>query len=290
MATASQSKITIYFSLAKLGIIAGNMITAAGGFSLGARGAVNLPLFAATLLGLALIIGSACVLNNYIDRRADAKMPRTKNRPLANGAIPIRHALIYSCILGLLGVVCLFLFTPLLSLTVAVLGFAIYVVFYSYLKYHTMHATLIGTLAGATAPLVGYCSAAKTFELGTLIFFFLMVFWQMAHFYAIAIFREKEYAAASIPVFPIKKGIQKTKIHILFYILAFTATGTLFTFAGYLNNLFLLAVCFFGVSWFVYGLKGLKADNDLLWARKMFFFSLMVIIGICASIPFSFPH
>ena len=108
-----------YCLLTKPGIILGNVITTAGGFALAAQGNFPLLLFCATMLGLSLIIGSACVFNNYIDRVADEKMDRTKNRALARGDIPAKNALIFGAALGVLGAWILFQMTNLNSCTVS---------------------------------------------------------------------------------------------------------------------------------------------------------------------------
>ncbi len=206
-----------FLLLTKPGIIAGNALTAAAGFALGSSHLFQPWLFLAALAGLSLIIGSACVLNNYIDRKADQKMERTKTRALAVGTISTRHALLFSLILGVSGTLILFFFVNLLSAAAALFGFIAYIGIYSFSKYHTVHGTLIGSLAGAVPPIVGYTAASNRFDLIAIIFFTMLVFWQMPHFYAIAIYRLKEYQAASIPVLPAKRGIQAAKIQMILY-------------------------------------------------------------------------
>lgn len=191
--------------LTKPGIILGNVITTAGGFALASRGDIDFRLFFLTLIGLSFVIASSCVFNNYIDRHVDAKMGRTKNRALATGEISIKNALIFGMLLGLIGVWILFVYTNPLTVSIALAGFLIYVFPYSFGKYRTTYGTLIGSVAGATPPLVGYCAVTNSFDLGALILFFVVVFWQMPHFYAIAIYRFKDYAKAGIPVLPVKK-------------------------------------------------------------------------------------
>ncbi len=178
-----------YVLLVKPGIVMGNAITAAGGFALASNGFFYLPLFLATLVGLSLIVASGCAFNNYIDREADQKMTRTQNRPLATGSIPVRTAVTIAVILGLLGAFLLALFVNLLSLCIALIGFTVYVLFYSVLKYRTTHATLIGSIAGAVPPVVGYCAVTHHLDTGALLLFLMMALWQMPHFFAIAIYR-----------------------------------------------------------------------------------------------------
>ena len=105
------SVIKRYYTLVKPGIIYGNAFTAIGGFLLASRGDINVGLLVMTLIGLSLIVASGCVFNNYIDRDIDGLMERTKSRVLVRGLVPLRSALIYATLLGLLGVCTLFLYT-----------------------------------------------------------------------------------------------------------------------------------------------------------------------------------
>lgn len=279
-----------YCLLTKPGIIMGNAITTAGGFALASRGSFNFLLFLATLIGISLVIASACVFNNYIDRVADEKMERTKNRALAKGAISSRSAILFAIVLGFMGIFTLSFFSNILALGIALFGFFVYVVLYSFSKYHSIHGTLIGSIAGAVPPVVGYCAARNSFDSGALILFVMIALWQMPHFFAIAIYRLKDYAAASIPVLPLKKGMHATKIQMTYYIIAFTGVAcTLFAF-NYVGYAFLIVASILGLAWLMLCIKGFKSNNDQLWARKMFIFSLVVVMGICFAIPFSTIH
>lgn len=276
-----------YVNLTKPGIIMGNSLTAAAGFSLASIETFNFGLFLAMLEGLALIIASACVFNNYIDRELDGKMERTKNRPLVLGYVSPKAAIIYAIMLGLLGTLILALFTNLLTVCIALLGVFVYVIAYSFLKYYTTYGTLVGSIAGAVPPVVGYCAVTNYFDRGALLLFIMIVMWQMPHFYAIAIRRLKDYANASIPVHPVKKGVRSTKVHMFFYIVAFMLTPILLTFFGYTGYLFLGVLTFLSLVWLIMCLKGFKASCDKIWARQMFIFSLVIVMAICVVIPFS---
>lgn len=279
-----------YCLLTKPGIIFGNVITTVGGFTLASKGKFNFWLFLATIIGLSLVIASACVFNNYIDRDLDKKMSRTKNRALALGLISEQRAIIFAIFLGLTGTLLLFLFTNLLTVSIALFGFFVYVILYSFSKYHSIHGTLIGSIAGAVPPVVGYCAVSNRFDLGALILFAMIALWQMPHFFAIAIYRLEDYAAASIPVLPIKKGIQVTKFHMMLYIAAFIAVSFLLTMFGYTGFSFLIVAAFLGFSWLGLSIKGFRCKDDKLWARKMFLFSLIIVMGLCIAIPFTSLH
>lgn len=267
--------------LTKPGIILGNIVTTAGGFALASKGNFDVRLFFLTLIGLSFVIASSCVFNNYIDRQADAKMARTKNRALATGEISITNALIFGGLLGLIGAWILFFYTNLLALGIALAGFLIYVFPYSLGKYHTSAGTLIGSIAGAVPPLVGYFAVTPILNLEAAVLFLIVVFWQMPHFYAIAIYRYKEYAHAGIPVLPVKEGIETTKGHMIAYILAFTASSLSLTILGFTGYLYLTIAALLGLIWLGLCILGFKAKNDALWARRVFLFSLIAITGLC---------
>lgn len=266
-----------YYYLMKPGIIMGNIITTAGGFMLASKGHISVPLFLATLLGLGLVIASACVVNNYTDREIDQKMERTKQRALVQGLISGKMALLFAFCLGFLGLVVLVVFTNLLTTTIALAGFFIYVVLYAILKCRSIHGTLVGSLAGGVPPVVGYCAASGCFDLGAFLLFLILVLWQMPHFFSIAIYRFKDYAAASIPLLPIKKGIPTAKIHMQFYILAFLFASLLLTLFGYTGYIYFVVASALGIAWLVLCARGFKSEQDTLWARGMFRFSLVVI-------------
>ncbi|MCB1080406.1 MAG: heme o synthase [Chlamydiia bacterium] len=282
-----QARIKTYISLVKPGIIFGNALTAAMGFTLGARGSFDFWLFLATLEGISLVIASACAFNNYIDRDLDKKMERTKNRPLARGEVSPYHALGFAAILGALGLLILALYTNRITMMVALLGVIVYVFAYSLLKYHTIHGTLIGSIAGAVPPVVGYCAVTNQIDWGASILFAMIALWQMPHFFAISIFRLKDYMEADLPLYPVKKGMRVTKIHMLYYILLFMISAASLTFMGYTGYAYLFVVIFLSLSWLVLCIKGFKCKNDQQWARQMFIFSLVIVTALCIVVPFS---
>jgi protoheme IX farnesyltransferase len=267
-----------YYQLAKPGIIYGNSITAAAGFFLASRDSISWPLFFSMLVGLGLVMGGACVFNNCLDKDIDEKMSRTKSRATVTNEISMRNAWIYGSVLLLLGSAILFFFTNILTLCVALIGAVVYVGMYTPLKRHTMYSTIIGAVAGATPPVVGFCAVTNTFNLEALLLFLILFFWQMPHFYAIAIYRQSEYEAAGIPLLPIQKGIPKTKIHILVYICIFILTAALLTFLHVTGYIYLGVISILGMIWLYLCITGFYPEtNDIAWAKKMFLFSLIVI-------------
>ncbi|SRR5260221_17881 len=271
------STIKKYYRLTKPGIIYGNLITATAGFFLASKANINLQLLIPTLIGIAFVIGSSCVFNNYIDRGIDEKMPRTKNRALVKGTVSTRNALIYATILGILGFVTLAVYTNLLTVIIGLIGVFFYVVMYSIWKRRSIYGTIIGSVSGAVPIVAGYTAVTNKFDLGAFILCTILIVWQMPHFYAIAIYRLKDYTAAKIPVLPVKKGIFITKINMLSYIIVFIIAVISLTFFGFTGYLYLFVALALGLGWLWLSIKGFKTNDDAIWARKMFFFSLITI-------------
>jgi heme o synthase len=276
--------IQAYYWLAKPGIVYGNAIAAIAGFFLAAKGNVNFIVFLGMLVGICLIMASGCVVNNVIDRDIDQKMARTKKRALVRGIITPRDALLYAAVLGLLGVLSLALFTNIITLTVALIGFFFYVVVYGFAKRQTMHGTVIGSVAGAVPPVVGYTAVSNGLDTGAALLFSIMVLWQMPHFYAIAIYRMKDYKAAKIPVLPIKIGMKYTKIQMIAYIVAYIIAALLLTYYGYTGYVYAVIMAGLGSVWLWKAWQGLTTQDDATWARALFRFSLVVLLAFCITI------
>lgn len=275
-----------YYMLTKPGIIFGNIITTAAGFALASKGHINFWLFFVTISGLALVIASAGIFNNYIDREADRKMARTKNRPLATGLISNQKALVFASVLAIVGIAILGIYTNVLTVFVALIGFFVYLVLYAFLKYHSFYGTIVGSIAGAVPPVVGYCAVSNHFDMGAFLLFMVLVLWQMPHFFAIAIYRLEDYRAVSVPVLPITKGLFITKIQMSLYIIVFTATSIMLTMLGYTGNGFFAIALALGSIWLALCLTGFKAKNDTAWGKQMFLTSLMVIMVLSTTIMF----
>jgi protoheme IX farnesyltransferase len=275
-----------YYRLTKPGIIYGNVMTTVAGFLLAAGVQKHFAIkeFLGVVLGTALIIACGCVINNYIDRGIDAHMKRTRKRPSVTGLISLRSAMIYALVLGGLGFVTLGLLTNLTTVLLGALGLFSYLVLYSVFKRRTSWGTVVGSISGATPLTAGYTALTGQVDSGAAILFLIMVCWQMPHFYAIAMFRLNDYLAAHIPVLPAERGMYHTKLQILAYVAAFTASASLLTVFGYTGYVFLIGVSVLGILWFWKGLTGFKLHNDTAWARGMFGFSLSVLLALSGLI------
>jgi protoheme IX farnesyltransferase len=266
-----------YYRLIKPGIVYSNVMTAAAGYLLASKWQIHWLMFICLLVGTALIIASACTFNNYLDRNIDKKMKRTQNRALVSGAISVQKALLYASCLGVLGFV-LLIFTTWLTVIFGAFAIISYVVFYGLAKRSSVHGTLVGTLPGAAPLVAGYATVSGRLSWALLLLSLIMVCWQMAHFYSIAIYRLKDYAAAGLPVWPVKKGVASTKSAITIYVIGFVITTLLLRVFGFVGNSFAVVMAVLSLSWLYLILRGLSASDERSWSRKVFLYSLIILL------------
>lgn len=279
--------VKIYYSLTKPGVLYGNVITAVAGF-LFASAYLKLFdgwLFLALLVGMTLVIASACVVNNFLDRDIDARMERTKKRATVTGEAGRKWTLTYALVLGLTGTGVLFFFTNLLTTLLALFGWIVYVWLYgAWSKRKSWHGTLVGAVSGAVPILAGYTAVIGTIDAGAILLFLALFFWQMPEFYSISIYRRKEYQKAKIPVVSLVQGLQKTKKLILLYTILFVISTLLLTPFGYTGMAYFSVMAGLGLYFVFLGVRGLDSRDIDQWARKMFLFSLVILIVYCVMI------
>ncbi len=276
----SKGTISAYYRLTKPGVLYGNVLTAAAGFLLASKGSVDWQLFAATLIGTTLVIASACVINNFLDQDIDQKMERTKTRPLIAGEVSGRGAVIFSIVLGVLGLAILYAWVNMLVVAIGLAGFITYVVLYGMLsKRLSIHGTLVGSVSGAAPILAGYVAVTNDIDLGAVILFVILFLWQMPEFYSIAVYRRKEYEAAGVPVITVVRGVEHTKKHIMVYLVAFAAAALSLAFAGYAGYVYLVSMAALCLYWLWLGVQGFRAANAAVWARRIFRHSLIVLLA-----------
>lgn len=271
-----------YYSLTKPGVLYGNVITGVAGFLLAAGyfKIFDLGLFAATIIGMTLVIASACALNNVLDQDIDRIMERTKTRAVASGEVASVPATIFSTVLGVIGVIVLVLWTNWLVVGIGIVGFVVYVWLYgAFSKRRSIHGTLVGSISGATPVFAGYCAVSGRIDTAAILLFLALFFWQLPEFYSIAIYRREEYAAARIPVMSVVKGVESTKLQIFIYTILFVASALLLTPFGYTGWVYFVVIALLGARWLMLGWRGLKAKDSERWARKMFGLSLVVLLA-----------
>lgn len=287
-AKATSGTLQTYYRLTKPGIVYGNALPAIAGFLLASREHIHPDRLIIMLVGLSLIIAASCVINNYMDRDIDKRMVRTQKRALVAGTISTRNALLFATVLGVIGYLLLGVFINILSLLLALFLMFAYLVLYGIGKRKTVHGTLVGSISGAMPPVIGYVAGTNHLDLAALLLFLVLVMWQMPHFYAIAIFRSEDYAAAKIPVLPVVSGVHKTKLQIVGYVIALTIVASLLTVFGYTGYVYLVAMTLGCLYWLARGLRGFKTENDNRWARQMFGTSLLILLlwsGLIALSP-----
>ncbi len=278
-----------YLFLTKPGILFGNFITTLGGFFLAAQGSIDILLLLLTLLGTTLVVASGCVVNNVIDQDIDTKMQRTQNRALVKKTISPTVALIYALVLGVIGFSILWFGVNGYAFLFAMIGFIVYVGFYSlWTKRTSIHQTVIGSISGASPPVIGYTAVTHQFDVAALLLFLAYALWQMPHSWAIAIYRFDDYKNAGIPILPVARSIYRTKIECVIYILLFAAVlNGLYCF-GYTNVFFLITFNALTAYWLYLSVVGFKAENDQLWAKRFFLYSVILITLL--SLSFSFTY
>lgn len=260
-------------------------MSAAAGFFLASRGHIDYWLLIALVAGIALVIASACVINNYLDRRIDAKMVRTSQRALVVGSIPVKNALIYALILGVSGFGLLIAYINWLTVAVGIIGYVDYVVVYGIAKRKTAYGTILGSISGSASLVAGYTAVTGSLDLTAWLLFLIMVFWQMAHFHAIALYRLDDYSAAGLPVLPVRKGQQSTRLSIQLYIFGFIILTVLLAGVGKVGYVYLIVMFMVGWLWFLASLK--PANDYSLWARHIFKLSLIVLLVFCLLLMLS---
>lgn len=279
---------TSWVQVIKPGIVSGNAIAVLGGYFLAAHNQFHLLTPLAAVIGTMLVIASGCVANNIIDRDIDGTMSRTRNRVLVTGHMTVKTALVYSSLLLGLGLLVLAQ-TGDLAVKSALFGYFVYVGLYSlYFKRHSIWGTLIGSFSGAIPPVIGYAAVTNQADAAYWILFAMFSIWQLPHAYAIAIFRDKDYLKANIPVLPLKVSFQTTRIHMIVTILAFAVIASLLTILGYTGWIYLTALLILSSMWLKVALQKVKpsAAEKGKWARQIFVYSVIIItvLSFCMAI------
>lgn len=271
-----------YYYLTKPGIIFSNVIAAFAGFLLASSWNIELLLLFETLGGVAFIIASACVANNYLDRHIDARMKRTQKRAIVSGAISGKSAIWFATILGLVGFGWIAL-TNITTLVLGIVAYIMYVAVYGYFKRTSVHGTLVGSISGALPPVAGYTAVTNQIDTAALLLFIILAAWQMPHFYAISMFRRDDYKKAKIPVLSVVKGMKAARRQIIAYVILLALVAPLLTVTGYAGVTYAVIALFAPLTWLYIAYKYRRLP-DVEWARKMFFNSLWVLLILCFGI------
>lgn len=269
-----------YYQLTKPGIIRGNLITALAGYLIAVGNDFSLSTTTFLLIGLALVIGSACTFNNVMDRNIDKKMKRTKDRAVAAGRISPANANVFGAIIGSVGLG-LLLICSILSALLALLAAFLYVVVYGYAKRSTKFATSIGAVPGALPPVIGYLADGRSIDIVAIGLFSILVVWQMPHFYAISLFRSAEYKKGGIKVVAHHLTSNAMRQRISAYIMLFAVLVAWFGTIIEASIGYYLIVGISSLLWIRTSISSKNIDN---YGRSVFGMSLLVLLTFCAIV------
>lgn len=279
-----------YLQLTKPGITLSNLLSTFTGFWLASATfgfGLQVDVLIFTLLGTAFFIASAATLNNYLDRELDMKMKRTKNRGIAAGRIHPRNALAMGIALLIAGIVVLAVYANPLAAVFGLIGHIFYVLIYTPLKRVTTLNTVIGGVAGAAPPVIGWVAVTNNLDMGAWVLFVILFLWQPPHFLALAMLKAEDYRAAGIPMLPVVRGFEETKRQMLYYTMALLPASISLMLYANLNLIYLVAMLALGVVYVVILAKGFRAKDDLKWAKKLFGFSLIYLTVFCFAVIIS---
>lgn len=278
--TFSPTLLNDLYQITKPKVVVMLVITAIVGMVLSQPTLPSLGLMILASLGIGLLSAAAAALNHVVDQNIDAKMARTHNRPLARGSLSNQTAVAFSIFLAALGFLILYAWVnPLTAwLTLASLfGYA--VVYTLVLKRLTPQNIVIGGLAGAMPPLLGW--TAMTGELHPHAYFLVMIIftWTPPHFWALAIFREKDYARAEIPMLPVTHGVEFTKQAVLLYTMLLFVVCLLPYLVGMTGMLYLVSAVVLNLMFLRYAFL-LKIKQQKNFAYETFKFSIWHLLWL----------
>ncbi len=245
------------------------MFTAIVGMLLAHDGNLNYELIFFASIGIGLAASAAAIINQVIDQKIDSIMDRTKSRPLVQGNISPSHAVIFALFLSASSLFILYIFVNLLTSILTFISIIIYSLIYSvYLKNLNSQNIVIGGIAGAMPPLLGWTSITNQIEPFPLVLFLIIFLWTPPHFWALAVYKYDDYLKADVPMLPITHGKDFARLHIFLYsILLFCITlfPYLFGFSGliYFIGAFVFGMKFMVDSYLLYSIKSEQRAIDL---------------------------
>jgi protoheme IX farnesyltransferase len=280
-----KQKIKAYYIATKPGIVYGNSIHVLVGYLLAYHFGLTWTSLVGVMIGVALVIASACVANNYLDREIDSHMKRTLKRPLVTGVVGARNAIIYMILLGLIGSVVLLVMTNVLTFIFGVVAYIWYVWIYGYAKRRTYYSTVIGSVPGALPIVAGYTAVTDRVDLAVVLLFVMLCIWQIPHFYAIAIARKNEYRAASVPVITAHKTAQQIRRQMIAWTILYIISIVCLMLAqvvGIAGGVIWLGMA---IYWLWHMLVLPKEYDEAVWAKKSFRLSLLLpIVLVIAAV------
>lgn len=266
-----------YLEICKPRVVMLMLLTSVVGMCLASPTLVPLSILVWGNVGIALAAGAAAAVNHVVDQHIDKLMGRTCKRPLAQGKLSTAESLIFSALLCVLSMVILGVFVNFLTALLTFASTLGYAVFYTvFLKHRTPQNIVIGGLAGAAPPLLGWTAVTGHVAPEALLLVLMIFVWTPPHFWALAIYRVEDYAKAQVPMLPNTHGIPYTKLHVLLYTLLLCAV-TLLPFACHMTGwVYLMGVLLINGR-FLYWACRLYTSEDKLVAMKTFKYSIIYL-------------
>ena len=271
-----------YLELCKPKVVALIVFTAVVGMLLAVPGLPPLDAVIFGTLGIGLASGSAAAINHVVDQKIDAIMGRTHNRPIPQGAMKSRDALIFALAIGAISMAILIMWVNVLTAALTFFSLIGYAVIYTmYLKRATPQNIVIGGAAGAAPPLLGWTAVTGSVDPGALLLFLIIFTWTPPHFWALAIHRADDYKKVGMPMLPVTHGKDYTRLQILLYtVLLFVVTLLPFSY-GMSGWLYLVGALAMNLMFMVYAVRLYRDDNEKL-PMKTFGFSIVYLIILFA--------
>ncbi|ASQ45232.1 heme o synthase [Legionella clemsonensis] len=267
-----------YMELCKPRVVALMLLTVIVGMYLASPGWISLCTLITALLGIACCAGSAAAINHLVDKRIDAIMARTSKRPVAQGRVSVKQALYFAFLLGTLGLIILTVFVNSLTamLTfVTLIGYA--GIYTGYLKRATPQNIVIGGLAGAAPPLLGWTAVTNQLDPQALLLVLIIFTWTPPHFWALAIYRFEEYKNAEIPMLPVTHGVAFTKLNVLLYTILLLIVSILPFIVGMSSWLYLAGALLLGLRFLYWAIVLLRTEKAVI-AMRTFRFSIVYLM------------
>ncbi len=269
-----------YYILTKPRVVQLLVCTAVVGMFLATPGLVPWDVLIFGSLGIGLSAASGAVVIHVLDQRIDAKMMRTRARPMPTGRVSERDAFVFASVLGVAGMTTLvLLINPLTALLtfVSLIGYA--VVYTVFLKRATPQNIVIGGAAGAAPPMLGWAAVTNEVSGYALLLFLIVFTWTPPHFWALAIARKDDYEKAGVPMLPVTHGIEMTKSFIVCYTILLIVVTILPYLTGMAGVLYLFGAVLLGGGFLYYALRLKFAENDQI-AMKTFAYSITYLIAL----------
>lgn len=233
-------------------------------------------------LGIWMASGSAAAFNHLIDERIDKLMARTARRPLATGALSVRQVLVFAVLLGVASMLVLALLVNLLTAVLTFAGLIGYALVYTaYLKRATPQNIVIGGLAGAIPPVLGWTAVTGELHAFALQLCLIIFVWTPPHFWALAIFRRDDYARAQVPMLPVTHGVVYTRWHVLFYTVLLVLVTLLPAITGYTGLVYLGGAIVLDAVFLYYAIRLLNPPDDF-FPMRVFNYSIVYLMALFA--------